>query len=516
MKNRSLLYLLAFIEGATVMIIELAGSRMIAPAYGASFYVWALVLSVCVGGLAAGYYLGGAFSKKYTGCSFLYSLLALAGMLIIVMPLLARIAVLRLNSLPVFTGVFINGMLFLFPPVLLLGASTPLIIRQLSDDPVRGGKAAGTVYGISTLGGIAGTFWAGFYSIPQYGLVTTSVAAGLLIGIIPVLALLFSRQYAFPFAFAVIAAVCFSFFSTKDEKAHEVSVLYRSEGLLGQLLVVDMPKQYDPAKGYDRILFVNRMGQTWIDKSSGFSSWSYVNYLTVAASVLPQKPDVLLLGLGGGTVAKQLETGQEANVDAVELDPRIAMLARRMFALGDRTNIIIDDARHFIRTTQKKYDLVVFDVFKGEVPPSHALTLECFHEVKERLKPGGLVIINFNGFISGSEGRAGRALFNTLQLAGYKVKVLPTFEQEKHRNILYLASLSDIDFRTTRFKLNLNAEPIDISTLFIQPPAGDAIVLRDDMPVLEMMNFEASQSWREDYNNNYTKYFTARGVSIFK
>lgn len=518
MSNR-LLYLLAFIEGATVMIVELVGSRMIAPAYGASFFVWAIVLSVAVGGLAAGYYTGGIFSKKYTSRIFLYRLLSLAALLVIIMPFLARIAVVRLDTFSVLLGVSINALLFLFPPVLLMGASTPLIIRLLSQDPEQGGKAAGMVYGISTVGGIAGTFWAGFYAIPSFGLTNTSIIAAFIFGAIPLLLLIAKKQFGLPFAFAVAASACFSFSMQKDDQAKQVDLLYRSEGLLGQVLVMDMPKQYDPSKGYDRIMFVNRMGQTWVDRSSGLSSWSYVNYLTVAASVLPQDPDVLLLGLGGGTVAKQLEAGQRARVDAVELDPRIAMLAKKMFSLGTSTNIIIDDARHFIRTTKKKYDLIAFDVFKGEVPPSHALTIECFNEVKQRLKPGGLVIINFNGFITGEEGRAGLAIYRTLHEAGFKIKMLPTFEQEKHRNMLYLASLSDLDFSNTRFKLNLNGRPVDISTLFIQPPAAGiarAPVLCDDKPVLELMNFKAGQSWRKDYTSNYTKYFTGQGVPVFK
>ncbi len=59
------LYLVAFIEGASVMAIELAGAKMIAPFFGTSLYVWASVLAVTLGGLAAGYFAGGWATYRY-------------------------------------------------------------------------------------------------------------------------------------------------------------------------------------------------------------------------------------------------------------------------------------------------------------------------------------------------------------------------------------------------------------------------------------------------------------------
>jgi hypothetical protein len=57
--RRNLLLLVAFIEGGSVMAIELAGAKMVAPFYGTSLYVWASVLAVTLGGLTTDYFLGG-------------------------------------------------------------------------------------------------------------------------------------------------------------------------------------------------------------------------------------------------------------------------------------------------------------------------------------------------------------------------------------------------------------------------------------------------------------------------
>lgn len=515
--NRFVFFLLAFIEGGAVMSIELLAGRMIAPAYGTSLFVWTTVLGVAVGGLALGYFTGGRMADKYKQPGLLYIILLIAAMLIIIMPRLAATLTLVMEPAPLMFSVFCSALLFLFPPVLLLGATTPIIIRSVSDGASLAGKSSGIIYGISTVGGIFSTFLVGFFLLPEYGLTITAIYTGLVLAVLPFFILIINRVYYLPIVFFVFNILIF-FPASKKPESPGIKVLYESEGLLGQLLVVDMPKKFNPESGSDRVLFVNRMGQTWIDKSTGNSAWSYVNYVTSAASILPKNQEVLLLGLGGGTVAKQLEQELDANIDAVELDERIVEIARELFGLGSRTNVIIDDARHFIRSTDKKYDLFVFDVFKGEVPPSHVLSLECFKEVKQKLNNNGLMIINFNGFIEGEAGRAGRSILKTILAAGFNVKVLPTFESEEYRNILYLASVNEFDFSNVGIKLNIQDGAVNIPDLFVDLSTidmEDAVILTDDKPVLEILNLKAAESWRKSYGI-YTKKFREQGIPIFK
>ena len=150
--------------------------------------------------------------------------------------------------------------------------------------------------------------------------------------------------------------------------------------------------------------------------------------MTAIASVLPEKSDALILGLGGGTLANQLNSALGLKVDAVEFDARILKVAKRYFGLSKAVNTIIDDARHYLETTDKKYDLIVSDVLLGEITPAHLFTVECFEKTKTLLKPGGLMVVVFNGFITGETGRAGRSIYQTLDAAGYKTHLLPTWE----------------------------------------------------------------------------------------
>jgi spermidine synthase len=262
------------------------------------------------------------------------------------------------------------------------------------------------------------------------------------------------------------------------------------------------------------------MGQTWIDKKTGNSIWTYPNYAAVLASSLKENPDVLILGIGGGTLAELLHKTLNANIETVELDSRIEKIARQNFNLDQRVKVHIDDARHFIRTSNKKYDLIIFDVFKGEVPPAHVLTVECFQEARKNLNEDGFMIINFNGFIDGSKGKAGRALAKTILDAGYTLNMFPTFGTESERNILYIASPKKKDFAETKIHLNVFNKEVRIDTMQLPfnkinfTPEDKS--LTDDYPVLELLNLEAAQTWRKDYNDNYTKQYTKKGVPVFK
>jgi SAM-dependent methyltransferase len=116
--------------------------------------------------------------------------------------------------------------------------------------------------------------------------------------------------------------------------------------------------------------------------------------------------DVLILGAGSGTdVAASLLHGSK-RIDAVEIDPVIVRLGRQFHPdrpYGDpRVHVVTDDARHFLRTTPKKYDLVVFALidsltlqssFTSVRLESYMFTEESFRAVRDRLKPNGVLVV---------------------------------------------------------------------------------------------------------------------------
>jgi predicted membrane-bound spermidine synthase len=515
--KRGFLISLAFIEGATVMIAELCAAKMLAPIYGSSLYVWGTIVGITLVSLTAGYYLGGMLSRRRASRNLVLWFMLLAALLIAAMPHLARPLEPALVALGTIPAIVLLSSILLGPALVLLGATSPLIISLLAERIEDSGHAAGTVYGISTVGGIAGTFGAGFFLIPVLGLtITTLIASVLLLGL-PCLALLRDRRFA---AAAIPLMVVATLMLGSDPGDHpDVDVVYESEGLLGQIKVIDFT--YSPPNHpsrTDRILFVNRTAQTWIERDTGQPVWDYMPYIQSVASLLPEGSRALLLGLGGGTIALQLqELG--ITVDSVELDRRIVDVGRQFFRLEHSGDIFIDDGRHFLRTTDRRYDLIIFDVFQAEVPPAHLLTLETFRNLREILTPQGFTIVNYSGYLSGSTGRGARSIYRTLTEANEHVAVIPTSEDEHTGNNLFIASESPLDFSTPRKPLIVNGRSHWLPSQVIDPgriPLDDAVVLRDNRPVLEKLNLEAAARWRETYYEHFTKPFIDKGVPIFE
>jgi len=116
--------------------------------------------------------------------------------------------------------------------------------------------------------------------------------------------------------------------------------------------------------------------------------------------------DVLILGAGTGTdVAAALAHGAE-HVDAVDIDPVILRLGAEHHPdrpyRDPRVTIVNDDARHFLRTTTKKYDLIVFALidsltvqssFSGVRLESYMFTVESFEAVRDHLTPRGVMAL---------------------------------------------------------------------------------------------------------------------------
>ncbi len=179
--NYLLYYIISFLEGGAVMACELIGAKLIAPYYGNSLYVWTSVLGTTLGGLTTGYYLGGMISVKPSIKKHLRNILLASTLLFALMPLISSLIMNATLRLSIQMGSLISCLVFIFPLLLCLGIVSPLIIRIVSENVNDIGKKAGTVYAVSTLGGILMTFAVAFFSIPTLGLAISSYLSAALL-----------------------------------------------------------------------------------------------------------------------------------------------------------------------------------------------------------------------------------------------------------------------------------------------------------------------------------------------
>lgn len=508
-------YLFAALEGGAVMAVELFGARMLAPYFGGSLYVWVAVIGITLTSLALGYYAGGRVAGKQTDIRTIYWVLLIASGFVMLMPYLSEHLTIGMMDMDMRIAAVLVGLLFVLPPLFFLGMVPTLLISYLTAKTDEAGSTTGNVFTISSASGILALPILGFFVIPRFGLTGPAIAIGLLVGVFPLVKLLAQKEYL-----SVILVVILFFSLSQRETARssaDVRIVSFSEGLLGQVLVADVFRNAAGNRINDRTLFINRMGQTLVDNNSYRTKWNYIIFASSIASKLPEHSRALVLGLGGGSAARNF-FHLNFKVDAVELDERIADIAGNCFALDKDVTVIIDDARHYIETTQQSYDLIFFDVFTGDVQPPHVLSLECFEKAKTLLNKNGLIIVNFHGFLSGDAGKPGRSLYATLLAAGLNAKILPTPGNEDQRNSLFVASMEPQEFHQVRSPLLHSGKPVEIDSLFLDPNTldrRDAVVFVDDKPLLDRMNMKAISIWRKSYNGSYARFLHESGIPLF-
>jgi spermidine synthase len=526
--SNNLLVVFLLLEGAAVMLVELAGARIISPYYGASLTTWASVLGVTMSSLAIGYLVGGRIVDKHKSPTklLLYVLFGTA-LSTLLMPYLGNKFMFSFLEWPLELNVLSLAFIILTPTLLLFGTIPQIIIKLRSDESHDTGKIAGLSYAISTVGGIVGTFLTGFYIIPTFGITLPLIFVSIFLLIGPFWFLLVKQKKWYiliylPLAFLMVKHYNFN---QKYKQSSGIRVQHYNEGLLGQLLVADYP--YQDRNGefkYNRMLMINRMAESTIDpQTNEIIFGEYIHVMMKAIDPVSDGADVMLLGLGGGNLIKQFQK-RNFNIDVCELDQRIADVAFEYFGVKNEFNLQIDDARHYLRTNKKKYDLIVFDVFKGENPPAYLLSKENFEHLNSLIKLNGIIAINFNGFLNGKIGKSGRSIIKTILNSDYQLRLFTSQGKENERNMIMIVSKHTIDYtpyQNSKVYAELYSGLLisDIRNYEIPVSSvdtADALVLTDDKPILDIINVDAAKNWRDHYNLYYTNNFINQGIPMFK
>jgi spermidine synthase len=125
----------------------------------------------------------------------------------------------------------------------------------------------------------------------------------------------------------------------------------------------------------------------------------YTRLLTVGLAYAPNLDSILSIGMGSGATSTYLlDTLPKTHITEVELDPDVVVLARKYFEYSDspRRTLLVEDGRKFLMGTQRHYDLVLLDAYRGAFIPFHLLTQQFYAELKRHLTPGGVVVENIS------------------------------------------------------------------------------------------------------------------------
>src|SRR5262245_2448571 len=231
--------------------IEFGASRLLAPYFGTSLYVWGVLVGLVLIYLSAGYVLGGRLADSHPHEELLFQITAWAGLWIGIIPLVSYPILLASQqgfkelSVGLVAGTLLAVVLLFAVPVILLGCVSPFAIRLLLRDVASGGNTAGRVYALSTAGSILGTFLPVFWFIPTYGTRPTLEGFGLVLVAVSVAGLWRwprRRVYA---AFAVAVILAWIFLPSGIKPPQVGKLLYEKESAYGYIQVVQVDSATD-------------------------------------------------------------------------------------------------------------------------------------------------------------------------------------------------------------------------------------------------------------------------------
>ncbi|MBW3634134.1 MAG: fused MFS/spermidine synthase [Chloroflexi bacterium] len=402
--SASFLRILVFAGGFASIGVELTASRLVAPYFGSSTFIWASLIGLTLAFLSLGYVLGGRLADRRPDPTVLYTVAAVAAVAIGTIPFVARPMLTgsleAFNELDAgaFYGTLVGTLLLLAPPITLLGFISPFAIRLQLSDVASAGETAGSLYALSTIGSITGSFVPVLVLIPTIGTAATFIVLSLVL-LVPAVAGLVAaraRAVALATALAALAIPALSLAAPSGVRPPDRGVLiHERESAYNYIQVVD--------EGGRRSLILNEGRAVHSvydpDKLLTGGPWDYfmVAPLLVDGRNAPAPRDALLIGLAGGTVARQLTAAYgPIPIAGVEIDPEIDRVAREYFALDELANVevIVADGRYALKSSDATFDLIGVDAYRQPYIPFQLTSREFFQEVSDHLRPGGVAVVN--------------------------------------------------------------------------------------------------------------------------
>jgi len=498
--------LVAFLTGASVMIVELAASRVLSPYFGNTLYTWTALIGVIMIALATGYYVGGMIADRAPRTIVLLHLLSGAAAAVIVVPFVALKVTQSLapeqQAVDIVTGPLTAALLLFALPGCLLGTVTPFAVKLLSlrTDNKRVGASAGLVSGLSTLGSVVGTFASGFVLIPAMSIRAIFIAVGATLALAAAIGyagVLGSRARSLPAAVVVaLGAMLLSYVAWASEEPLEPGTVYQTDTFYHRIQVRRWREFTDR-----RVIEVSmdRAPEGAQYEGSGELKYEYTRYVRLERVFCPTMERAAFLGGGAYSMPEALaDAHADADIEVAEIDPEVANVGRRFFRLGDYAGRVVPitrDARRFLAESRHRYDLIFGDAYHGrQNVPSHMVTREFFDLVRRRLDGDGVFMMNLIGAVQGRSNRLFSSVAATVLDVFpeiYVFAVAPAFP-ELTQNLILVAPASQLGLSHDEMirRAGDDRELVQMVRTFIPSRLYDVVsaqVLTDDFNPVEFI-----------------------------
>lgn len=467
------------------MVLEIVGSRVLAPYVGSTIYTWTSLIGLILASLSLGYYLGGLLADKKPTFSPLCFIVFLSGCYIGVINITKDYILEMLQKVvPEIRFQTILATLILFaPPSILLGSVLPYSVKLKISSLKKSGSTTGKLYAISSLGSLIGTFSAGYLLIPSFG--SSGILTWLTIILITTsFATYINRFSRIPFIFFIMLSLIvlsfLRFFVENDRFVIEThydrvwirETIDRESGRPVLLLITS-------GRVYQSGMFLDNTEELY---------FPYLKFFRLAKHFNPGIKKALMIGGGAYSYPRDfLNNFPEATLDVVEIDPKMTDLAKQYFRLKDnpRLKIFHHDGRTFLNTTNNKYDAIYLDVFISFMPPFQLTTKEAILKLYNSLNDRGVVLMNIVSAIDGKQGEFLRSEYATFKTIFPQVYLFPVNSIAQSRIVqnIILVSIKSKD------GVYLDSSDPELSSylkhLYTKDVLMDTTILTDDFAPIE-------------------------------
>ncbi|MBM4289265.1 MAG: hypothetical protein FJ135_14185 [Deltaproteobacteria bacterium] len=403
---------LIFFTGAATLSLELLASRIMTPYFGVSLYIWTGILSITLIFLAIGYYLGGRLTVGREPASILalYLLAPFLAALVLVGAGLTYPLIFPLLAWGnLIIASFVGGTMLLAIPLILLSAMNPLLIALGRGDGPEGDSGAGRVFFLSTIGSVAGVIVTAFLLIPT--MTNFRAVMGISLALCVATALTAWRLHGLPrlvrrkFLFLCCLLAILSLVVQWGQPRF-VRLLAENSGIDQHW---EMLAEYTSVFGNIKVVAVYRGEHRRLTDLMYLQDGIVQNHFNQHGQAVDHTPMMLrlaeiyappeaqqagVLGLAAGAIPKRLQA-DGLQVTVAEINPRALDAAKDFFGYDPQgIKHHWEDARTLVRRRPQAFDLVLVDLFQGDATPEYLLTREFFQDLKNSLKPGGIVIMN--------------------------------------------------------------------------------------------------------------------------
>lgn len=404
-----------FVTGAAVLLIEILGSRILAPFYGTTIFVWTALITVALGFLALGYYFGGRQVDKNPYAGRLYISIGLAGVWLILIPKLQQPLLNLSDHLGLQYGPLAGSILLFAVPFFLLSQVSPYVIRLIAHKNISHGRTAGSVFALGTFGSLFGALFSVFILLPNLSITTIFRGTGIMLILLSLGFFVREKKYIIPAVLLIISGIILGMPKVASGPAAVANIVREKQSFYGDIKLTQ--------NGNFTCLMVNSTTQTCMVLPKITVDAIYAQ--EIVSLIATEKPkNILLLGVAGGGILSTIP--DDIQVDAVELDPQLINIASQAHMMAKRpVNITYDDARHYIRNHKRKYDMVLVDVFKGQELPVYMFSQEAFKSLNSLLKPSGSMFINVSATPAADTNKLLSSIYKSLaSVFGQRVKAV--------------------------------------------------------------------------------------------